>query len=632
MKNYIIEKTLGEGSQGSVLLARDKKIGRLVAIKSLHPNLILDDIQRDRFIEEIKILDELKGHSSIVNLYHYDADGDNYNMYMEYFKGVPLDEYIKNTSGPIAEINAIDIFIQVLEGIDFMHNKDIIHRDIKPSNILINESNKIKLIDFGISKNNQVDSKLTIIGNGVGGTPMYMSPEHTLNETITNKSDIYSLGVTLWQMLTGVAPYENMSLPVIYNKITNEPLIDIQKVYGHVSSKMNEIVQTATSKNPDERYDSCRSFIEALSQLKKYLKDANKATEIKKKKIDINVKNVNDARIFINSKEYIPEKINFLFLNEQLLNIKIEKEGYQPYINEIKITEDITLNVTLKNDKPSPLSIFKGIYVLITLLSHKTIYAFITSKYSKESATNILIRKQKIEASKQKFDANLVEIKKAKIDLAIYILSFIIILMVFIYYKNYVGNQNETKPPKETKKAPSPNDINVPEKVVNEVTKPTIKPQIDEKGEIIDKKPRIKTPIDDKKPPTIVRKPIANPKSPEDFRDAKVDENKPDKYTDVFDNYYYALIFGETSPRIQIFKNNISIGNYNLSGKINTLYIKNGILYSNKQNNFTVRKHYIDYRNKIVHTSDATSITRKLSQDDKYKVPENAREITIHSR
>jgi serine/threonine protein kinase len=217
-ENYIVEKKIGEGAQGVVYLAKHKTIRRSVAIKSLHPELVLNTNHKERFIEEARTLGSLN-HSSIVTLYEYIASNNGYHLIMEYLKGKPLDSYIKEDSGPIQESRAIDIFIQVLEGIEYIHQNNIVHRDIKPSNIIIDSKDKIKLLDFGIAKNNQDNPNLTIVGNGVGGTPMYMSPEHVSNQPITIKSDIYSLGVTLWQMLTGVAPYEGMTIGKIYTKI-----------------------------------------------------------------------------------------------------------------------------------------------------------------------------------------------------------------------------------------------------------------------------------------------------------------------------------------------------------------------------------------------------------------------------
>ena len=327
-ENYIVEKKIGEGAQGVVYLAKHKTIRRSVAIKSLHPELVLNTNHKERFIEEARTLGSLN-HSSIVTLYEYIASNNGYHLIMEYLKGKPLDSYIKEDSGPIQESRAIDIFIQVLEGIEYIHQNNIVHRDIKPSNIIIDSKDKIKLLDFGIAKNNQDNPNLTIVGNGVGGTPMYMSPEHVSNQPITIKSDIYSLGVTLWQMLTGVAPYEGMTIGKIYTKIEAASLKDIQSVYAHVSLKMNEIVKKATKKNPNDRFDSCGSFIIALKELKEHLSSKSSEPIIEKKNIEVNLKEVTTALIRINSQEINGRGIIYSAIPGEEVLITIQKKGYK---------------------------------------------------------------------------------------------------------------------------------------------------------------------------------------------------------------------------------------------------------------------------------------------------------------
>lgn len=265
-------KNLGEGAQGTVILALDTELGRKVAIKSLHESLMSDTLHVKRFKEEAKTLASL-GHSSIVEVYDYVANSSACHLIMEYFEGHPLDLYIRNVTGPIPEDAAIDIYIKVLDAMNHIHKKNIIHRDIKPSNIMINDKSEIRLLDFGIAKNTENDPTLTKIGASAGYTPMYMSPEHCNGSPITKYSDIYSLGVTLWQMLTGKAPYEEFTQGQIYLKVANEPLPSIQTVYQNVSQKMNTIVQKATHKNPKERYLSCEAFKKALEQLKNHIKE-----------------------------------------------------------------------------------------------------------------------------------------------------------------------------------------------------------------------------------------------------------------------------------------------------------------------------------------------------------------------
>ena len=207
LERYEKIKSLGEGAQGNVFLAKDILLNRKVAIKSLHQLLVSDELHKKRFEEEAKTLASFN-HSNIIDVYDIIVINDGCHLIMEYFEGYPLNQYIQNITGPIPEKEAIEIFLMIMDAMNYIHRKGIIHRDIKPSNIMINENSDIRLLDFGIAKNTENDTKLTQIGGSAGYTPMYMSPEHCNGDKITKSSDIYSLGVTLWQMLTGKAPYE----------------------------------------------------------------------------------------------------------------------------------------------------------------------------------------------------------------------------------------------------------------------------------------------------------------------------------------------------------------------------------------------------------------------------------------
>ena len=376
-QNYSIIKKVGEGAQGIVHLAEDKRLGRKVAIKSLHSNLITNNTQKERFINEAKLLSQLN-HPSVVTLYDYMVDANGFHLIMEFVEGYPLDDLINKISGPIQELRAIEIIIQVLEGIQHIHNKNIVHRDIKPSNIIIDKNDDVKLLDFGIAKDHGGDSFKTVIGEGVGGTPMYMSPEHVNDTEKTIKSDIYSLGVTLWQMLTGSAPYEGMAIGVIYSKILNDNLKDIQDVYAHVSDRMNDIIQKATHKNPDDRYDSCSSFIRALSDLKKQLiEDPSKTGEghVSFKNIDVKVTNLSDASIVINTAGCIGSELTYTGLPGSRVRVTVQREGYQKYIRQFIINDHKPIPVTLIKQKKSTIESFAIIASAILLLT--TIYLLI---------------------------------------------------------------------------------------------------------------------------------------------------------------------------------------------------------------------------------------------------------------
>jgi len=363
-KNYKIIKKIGDGAQGVVNLAEDKRLGRKVAIKSLHNKLITDDTHKARFIGEAKLLSQLN-HTRVVTLYDYLANDDGFHLVMEYVEGTALDDYIRNVSGPIQELRAIEIFIQVLEGIKYIHNKNVVHRDIKPSNILLDKNDDIKLLDFGIAKNYESNPNLTVVGKGVGGTPMYMSPEHVSNAEINIKSDIYSLGVVLWHILTGVAPYEGMAVGQIYGKIERDPLKTIQEVYSHVSIRMNDIVKKATQKNPEDRYDSSESFIRALQDLKNQLLSDDKNPTVFVKNIDVKITNVDDALIVINSAGCIGSELTYSGLPGEKVRIIIQKEGFNKYFRQFIINNNKSIKIELV--KTSSVNTFM-LYLIIVIL------------------------------------------------------------------------------------------------------------------------------------------------------------------------------------------------------------------------------------------------------------------------
>ena len=337
---------IGEGSQGVVRLYTDVRLGRRVAIKSLHPHLISNQILRDRFVEEAKLLAQLN-HHSIVTLFDYIKE-DSFHLVMEYIEGSALDSYITEQNGPIHELRAINIFIKVLEGIGYIHSKNIIHRDVKPSNIILRSDDSVKLLDFGIAKNHDEDPRLTQVGSGVGGTPMYMSPEHVHGKDIDNSSDIYCLGVTLWQMITGKVPYDNMNQYEIYNNIVNVPLPKVTAIYKHVSARMENVIEKAVSKNKIDRYDSCDSFIRALDDVKSFLLNDGKNPSAKSKKIDVKILNVKNASIIINDKGFKGSELTHYVEVGAAVNVSVDKQDYYPIASDFICNADRIIRVRLR--------------------------------------------------------------------------------------------------------------------------------------------------------------------------------------------------------------------------------------------------------------------------------------------
>jgi serine/threonine protein kinase len=262
--NYKIISLLGEGGMGTVYLAEHEKLGRKVAIKVLLPHLVKNELVRSRFINEAKLMSSLQ-HPNIVILYDYVEDKNGLSLIMEYVEGLPLDELIQEVTGPIEENLAINLIKKALDGFSYAHKKGLIHRDIKPSNLVITKENEVKILDFGIAKLvGDAGNKLTKTGSHIG-TVYYMSPEQVRGHELDLRSDIYALGVTFYQMLTGLCPYEGLTTEFdVFNKIVGEELPDPRTVYPGISEHMCRVIQKATAKKPENRFQNCSEFIKGL--------------------------------------------------------------------------------------------------------------------------------------------------------------------------------------------------------------------------------------------------------------------------------------------------------------------------------------------------------------------------------
>lgn len=263
--NYTIVSLVGKGGMGSVYLAEHKYIKQQkVAIKVINGNMI-NDFTRQRLAEEADRLARLN-HPNIVHFinYHIDEAGSIY-LIMEYADGYSLEDYIKNVSGLIVEEKICSFFEPILDAFDYAHKHKIIHKDIKPSNIIITNEGIPKILDFGIA------ALLDETGNDkdkdvIMGTPSFMSPEQVKGDTLDPRSDIYSLGVLLHQMLTGNPPYDTTTLTEhdIYKHVVEDELPRMKTYYKYVSDKVQTIVDKATNKKIESRYQSCEEFKKAL--------------------------------------------------------------------------------------------------------------------------------------------------------------------------------------------------------------------------------------------------------------------------------------------------------------------------------------------------------------------------------
>lgn len=259
--NYRIESLIGQGGMGSVFLASNINIDQKVAIKVLNPGLTNNAEIRKRFEREATTLASLD-HQNIVKFLNYFENEEGIFLIMEFVKGMTLDDYINDVTGPIPAEKTLDLFSQILDAFSYAHDQGIIHRDIKPSNIIITKDLKIKILDFGIARiiKESVPS-VTKTGTKIG-TAMYMSPEQVRGKEVDKRSDIYSLGIVLYQMITGRAPYDDTTLSEfdINVKVVEEKLPRAKEFYPFVSDKVQAIIDKAVEKSPDNRYHNCEDF------------------------------------------------------------------------------------------------------------------------------------------------------------------------------------------------------------------------------------------------------------------------------------------------------------------------------------------------------------------------------------
>jgi len=265
---YRIERELGQGGMSRVWLGVDPITEQRVAIKALLPHFAEDPYVRSLFEREAKALAKLD-HPGIVSLIDYHPD--KLLLIQQYIEGMNLEEYITRHRGPIPEEETRELFGKLLEAFAYVHRSGVIHRDIKPANILMTRENQIKVVDFGIAKDTNI-ARETATGQSPG-TMAYMSPEQIKSkqgEPLDLRTDIYSLGVVLHQMLTGKAPYNTATEEdfEIQSKIVKEPLPRMKGIYEYVSSGMQAVVDKATAKDRNRRYQSCEEFLQAIRALK----------------------------------------------------------------------------------------------------------------------------------------------------------------------------------------------------------------------------------------------------------------------------------------------------------------------------------------------------------------------------
>jgi serine/threonine protein kinase/tetratricopeptide (TPR) repeat protein len=279
ISHYKILEKLGGGGMGIVYKAQDLKLDRFVALKFLPPYLSTSDEEKQRFIHEAKAASSLQ-HNNICAIHEIDETPDNQLfIVMDYYEGETLKKKIETKALKIDE--AIEIAIQVAEGLQKAHQKGIIHRDIKPANIFITEEGIVKILDFGLAKL-AGQSKLTKASSTLG-TVYYMSPEQTKGEDVDQRSDIWSLGVIFYEMLSGTLPFKGDYDQAIIYSILNEEPESLTTVGTAIPIELERIINKALAKNPDERYQDVNNVWMELCDIKNEIKNGERLKAKEKK-------------------------------------------------------------------------------------------------------------------------------------------------------------------------------------------------------------------------------------------------------------------------------------------------------------------------------------------------------------
>ena len=257
---YQVIRTIGEGGMANVYLAYDTILDREVAVKVLRGDLANDEKFVKRFQREAKAASSLN-HPNIVEMYDVGEDDGNYFIVMEYVSGKTLKSLIKKR-GALSLSETIDIMLQLTSGIACAHDSYIIHRDLKPQNVMILEDGRVKITDFGIAV--ALNSAELTQTNSVMGSVHYLPPEQANGSGATVKSDIYSLGILMYELLTGKLPFKGDNAVEIALKHMKEKLPSIIEQNPNIPQSVENVVIKACAKNPENRYDSVKEMHEDL--------------------------------------------------------------------------------------------------------------------------------------------------------------------------------------------------------------------------------------------------------------------------------------------------------------------------------------------------------------------------------
>src|SRR5579864_7650114 len=261
--HYRLVAPLGEGGMGAVYLADDTTLGRRVALKVLPPEFAANPDRMHRFEQEAKLASALT-HPNVATIFEIGQQGELRFLAMEYVEGRPLAEQIRQ--GPLKIQDLVQIGMQVADALDDAHSKGIIHRDIKPANLMITPRGHVKVLDFGLAKlqaghKSAEETQLLTSAGLVVGTVEYMSPEQALGREVDYRTDIFSLGVVLYEMATGRLPFAGANTQETMARLLNSQPDAVARFNYDATEELDRVIRKCLEKERERRYQSARELL-----------------------------------------------------------------------------------------------------------------------------------------------------------------------------------------------------------------------------------------------------------------------------------------------------------------------------------------------------------------------------------
>ena len=336
---YEVKELLGEGSTATVYKALDRRLGREVALKVLLPHV--RDTVRKRFFQEATAVAQLN-HPNIMAIYDMDEEDDMHFLVVEYVEGDSLGEYIPSPPETI-----VDLGRQIALALHYAHDRQIIHRDIKPANIKVTAGGQAKIMDLGLAL--PKDAKRVTTDGMIIGTPAYLSPEQAQGFTLDYRTDIYSLGVVLYEMAAGQLPFASDDIPVLLMQHVKQPPPPPRLVVPTLPVSLEAVILKALEKNPVRRFQTCAALAQALSASLRAEQNEAPTQPASPVKPEISSNNLPEARVplrvLVADDHTMLRKtlINFLGQHDELMVIGEAGDGESALNQVLSLLPDVLL-------------------------------------------------------------------------------------------------------------------------------------------------------------------------------------------------------------------------------------------------------------------------------------------------